>query len=450
MISQQELRCLRHEWSMVHWRIPAVLGSLFFLAVTVADGAGCSTAPRCAADDPCALPDGGAALPDASGPIAATMNDVSVLFPLPATEADVGNLLAPSAAGTQGTLVPGALYASLGSTPGADGGPQLVGPYSGLRVVAMRIDPCFASLDPNPRGVGCTAQIRLIFQQVAWQPGGASASDAALHAFYDLSRDDFLALARALVDLRLANAVGAPTGGLAPNPIMASQGLGGPMSQGVEALILQYAGEKNLVRLAQFAALINELEAIWTMSAFDVGNGATIATPSAIATIPVDGGAFVEGIGGSADRPGPDGGPAFLSVRFGPTTSPDNFSALDDGHPGSLAATALQAAFDGLVQVENPKDNSPNTIDCASCHLATPTEILVAKPLFGLDDTTSPLAFQPDGVHVTAGDMAPTFGINGGDFNIHAFSYFGASPGINQRVVNETAAVVEYLNDLPE
>jgi len=34
--------------------------------------------------------------------------------------------------------------------------------------------------------------------------------------------------------------------------------------------------------------------------------------------------------------------------------------------------------------------------------------------------------------------------------NRRAFSYFGGYASINQRVVNETAAIVEYLNNLPE
>jgi hypothetical protein len=72
----------------------------------------------------------------------------------------------------------------------------------------------------------------------------------------------------------------------------------------------------------------------------------------------------------------------------------------------------------------------------------------VALPLFGFDDTMSPLAFQPDGTNVTAGDMQAVW--TPSDFpNIHAFSYLGVDPGINQRVVNETALVVEYLNGLP-
>ena len=74
-------------------------------------------------------------------------------------------------------------------------------------------------------------------------------------------------------------------------------------------------------------------------------------------------------------------------------------------------------------------------------------------PLFSLNDRTSPLAFQPDSAFVTAADMAPSdeldAGVPNGDLIIHAFSYFGQVPGISQRVVNETAAIVDYLNELP-
>ena len=44
--------------------------------------------------------------------------------------------------------------------------------------------------------------------------------------------------------------------------------------------------------------------------------------------------------------------------------------------------------------------------------------------------------------------MTPTFATSPG-FSIHAFSYHRKFPTINQRVVNETAAIVEYLNNLP-
>jgi hypothetical protein len=101
------------------------------------------------------------------------------------------------------------------------------------------------------------------------------------------------------------------------------------------------------------------------------------------------------------------------------------------------------------VSIENPRDNSPNTIDCASCHIAASTENLIAKPLLSLDDETSPLAFQPNRAFVSSADMAATFNTADEHLDVHAFSYVARSPSISQRVVNETASVVAYLNQLP-
>ncbi len=395
---------------------------------------------------------------DASGPIAATMNDVSILFPLPSSEADIQNLLAPSASGDRGALVPSALYTGAGPITGTtlvENSVELAA-YSALRVVALRLDPCFASLAPDPHGVGCTAQLRLVFQEVTWNANGVRAFDSALHAFYTLTRGEFLALAQALVNLRVTNTSGDALGPLAPHPILVRQGLGGAMSKGLQQLVLQYAGAENLSRLAQMSSQTEGITfggASWTMSVFDVPDGGTtVATPRAIPTLAADGGAVtLQTIGAGSGSPiaDPDAGPAFFSASFQPlTTSNDSFAALDDGQPNSVSLPDRQAALDGLVRVENPADNSPNTIDCGSCHLATPSEQSVGMPVFSFNDTTSPLAFVPDGKSVTSADMALV--VSEGMFNIHAFSYFDDAPGINQRVVNETAAVVEYLNDLPE
>jgi hypothetical protein len=208
-----------------------------------------------------------------------------------------------------------------------------------------------------------------------------------------------------------------------------------------------------LVRLAEFGTVINDLEEIWNMSAFDVGGGATTVTPRAIAALAgADGGAvLIDGLGGGVLLDAPDGGASGLKVQLETTTNADDdFAPLDDGKPLELSSPAVHAAFDGLVRVENPTVTTVNTIDCARCHAATPTELLVAEPIFSLDDRTSALAFQPKGAIVSQAQMAPTF-INpdDGQFNIHAFSYFGASPGISQRTVNETAFVVDYLNAIP-
>jgi hypothetical protein len=389
--------------------------------------------------------------PYVGGPIAAQMNDVSVLFPLPTTKVDIDNLLTASSTGARGPLVPKNLYASIGPIAGsspADAGANerqpSIAEYQSLRVVAMRIDPCFASLTLPQDGVGCDPQLRLIFQELTEPVGapGVDAFDSALHAFYSLTRSELLTVAQALVALREANADKVSFGPLAPHPVMVRQGLDGPMSQGVRALILQYAGAQNLVRVAQlntFSGIVNT----WGFRADDVTSATTAkTTPFVIPTLSPDAGALSQTVTLSFN-----GAPGMF---LPPTLSADNLEPLDDSCNSLSACTP---AFNALVRVENPSDHSSNTIDCVSCHSATSIESLIAMPQLALDDRTSPLAFQPTGASVTAADMAPTPGNLTVDdaktANVHAFSYFSTNAGISQRVVNETAAIVQYLNGLP-
>src|ERR1700734_279082 len=125
---------------------PSVLAKAWWLAVLARGALACSSpsrfegAPADASPSSAesAPPDAGASLESGadaepgpldggSGRIAATMNDVSILFPLPSSAADIDNLLAPSATGAQGTLLPSALYSAMGpifgSTEPGDGGP---------------------------------------------------------------------------------------------------------------------------------------------------------------------------------------------------------------------------------------------------------------------------------------------------------------------------------------
>ena len=285
--------------------------------------------------------------------------------------------------------------------------------YDALRVVAMRIDPCFASLDPDPHGAGCTAQIRLVFQEVRWEPSSSDAGapvafDSALHVFYDLTRGEFLALAQALVDIRVANANGEAAGPLAPHPIMARQGLGGSMAKGVEQLILLYAGEKNL-------------DSAWRSSAPSTTSSPRAPgrcrrptwEPSRPWRPPVQfrhsamwGRPLDRVRGWSAVWPGGRRGPAHVQRRVRPDVGDrGRLHPLDDGTAESLSPSARETAFDALVRVENPRDNSPNTMSTAvGATWRRPPRSSVAMPLFSLDDTMGfPLAFQPDGTRRHAG-----------------------------------------------
>jgi hypothetical protein len=380
---------------------------------------------------------------------------------MPSGKSDVGNLLAASSSGSLGTLLPHALYSQAGTIAPIDELPNATqsDDYAELHVVAMRLDPCFAALAPDPHGAGCAAQLRLILQVINDQEGDdggdvIGAFDSAVHVFYSLTRDQLLTLAQALVALRTEQANGVALGALAPHPIIADQGLGGAMSQGVQSLILQFAGEQNITRVAEFAFAGAFLA--WGFEAVDVTDATKPVTSEfAIPTLglnddgsPVSSEELTNG-GVNDNTTDPSSVPPFIAMLSPVTSSSDNLTPLLSGMTSSLSSADLTAAFDALVRIENPTLNSPTTIDCASCHMATPTEKLVVMPNFGLDDTTSALSFRPSGTSVTAADLTATFAPVNGRVDLHAFSYVSSTPAINQRVVNETASVVEYLNALP-
>jgi hypothetical protein len=407
---------------------------------------------------------------DPGGPIAAQMNDVSIMFPLPQTAADIASLLAPSVVGSRGTLVPSSLYTTVAELPGSTlttTAPSnglagySIASYDDLRVVSVRIDPCFAVMHPDPHGAACPPQVRLVFQEVRAIDGGApQAFDSALHAIYSLPRNELLTLARKLVALRKANdAANTSAGSLGPHPVIVQQGLAGGMSAGVQKLILQYVGEENLVRVAMFGT---DDQLNWIFRANDLPDGGAdaIADAGAATTTP-----FVipnETLGDphlqtitSASRP-PDVPPlgAFaLGWFFQPMiSSPDDIEPL--GGANQSPTTQMSSdAFTALLRLEDPTQRTFDTTDCGSCHLSTPLAKLVALPE-GNDDTTTATSgkdagFVPDGKSVTAADMAVMYDLTLPRIDLHAFSYDITSPTVNRRVVNETAAIVEYLSALP-
>jgi hypothetical protein len=221
------------------------------------------------------------------------------------------------------------------------------------------------------------------------------------------------------------------------------EGLQGATAQAFEQIITQYAGSADLIRFTSFT--VEDLVAnsptdepdggdFWNFDSFTVTDGS--ATPRQIATLPAqttEMGLFVE------SNP--------LATTFSPaTTSQDDIAVLATYSDAMMATqAALGSAFDSALRIENPHDNSPDTIDCGSCHMSPPAIQLVGNAL-GMTASGNANAFVPDASIPTA-DLAQTTQFVGSDgiMNIHAFSYRETSPMINQRVINETAANLAYV-----
>ncbi len=378
----------------------------------------------------------------------AQMNDLSVLFPMAKSRAEFdAGYLAASAIGRGGPLLPSSLYVSATGSPLAAIGPLPPGsdaglPYSALRMAAFRVDPCFGQIGPITDLAQCKYQLRIVFQPLSFSEATAttlastSAMDGAIHAFYSLTLKELTSLMGELIQARLANGGDGPLGPLAVHPILATQGLQGMHAHALRAIVLKYAGSQNLTRFTMFIS--RDLQTRWDFQGFDVANEVT--KPMEIAALPPRTTLVSYSVGSGGKLFG-----AFVPA----TMSPDNMQLLGNlSRARAASESAQKSALNAALKIENPNIHSAESIDCASCHMAGPGRSLTAMADLRLSVGGNPNAFRSDPKFISLLDMAQTTPIdlkNG--LNVHMFSYRGTEPMIAQRVINETASFVAYVNE---
>ena len=409
----------------------AFLPALLFAAALQACSAGADNGSPAASSD-------GQELSHATS--AVQMNDVSILLPLGKSKADLDNYLTPTSQGVGGDLLPASLFATVQAKVETFNAKFDV---DSLRAVAFRIDPCFAQIGTVTDTTSCAHQLRIVWQPLSVGTSGKAitAQDAAVHVFYTLSADDFAELTKGIVALRQANSTSADLGPLAIHPIIAKQGLSGAMNKGLQALVLKHAGTSSLTRITAFMGVFGQ-HTSWNFAAADVANGT--ATLSDIPAM--DPGTVQESINLSTAPAG------LLALGFPTPTGSDAVNPLLTSTCQESTDSDRKAAFDSALRFENPDFNSPNTIDCASCHTAQIGRQLIGEDFFKMSADGDANVFTPDSTYVSAKDFAskyvatPPTGLSA---NLHAFSYDGTQAMIIQRVVNESAAIVAQLSAGP-
>jgi hypothetical protein len=339
------------------------------------------------------------------------VNDVSILFPLPA-EGEQTQLL--GMVNGANTLLPEAAFRILGNQ--SSGIPFLIeGPgrdqlYPKLRVTSVRIDPCFDETNPAT-AVRCVRQVRLVAQP--YDLGGFM--DASVHLFYTLDDAAFVDL---LVKVRAVGLGGTGPAALGVHPKLASEGLRGPTATALKAALLDAC---TLQRLTKFTVMATGRSKNWFFH--------TLVPDANGMFQPVHGdnneGAFSDHGSPALRDPAPLGDPVF----------PDEL--LSTASVQSLSETQLIAGIDKLERISNPKLAKTSETRCASCHATgTTLDYILALEEVALVPRTpssfSPLAF------VAASSRH-------GFSNHHAFSYMNEQPTVNRRVVNDTIATVQYL-----
>lgn len=358
-------------------------------------------------------------------PSAIGMTDVTILWPLPdGPSADP--LLRVDAIGRGGALVPAAVLAMV--PPLDRGAPN---DAASLRVVAMRLDPCFPGIDLTGP-IACRRQIRLVAQPLRVPPGAGSiaAADAAIHLLYDVDAPTFeTALARIIGASRAAGVDrDAP---LAIHPALASEGLEGTFATELHAVIVASVGAENLVRVTSTTRESSRAPS-WQFASVDVAGG--VATPTTLVALREAAPFQTLSMMATGEyETSPEG------------ASPDDPSLLFDLDAAAAADDATRrAAWTAALRIEHPERHSPETVDCAGCHVA-PQLRRDAEARFALAAEPSDDRFVAAGL-----SLAPPYATTeGARERIRALGYFEREPLVSQRVMNETALVVLALRAAP-
>jgi hypothetical protein len=403
------------------------------------------------------------------------MTDLTVLYPLPTANdlTSLDELMSPSSEGSRGELFGSDVFDQLNAlklplwdrNTGTTTKQSIFRywgqkPYSWLRIVAIRLDPCFGE-STNLGAASCQPMIRMVAQTVD-PDRPTSVTPNALHLFYSISRAEFAKVAKGMLALRIKAKLPLQKGftdppspapptlqvGYGVHPTLVKEGLGGEYNHGLRDLMLAYAGRENLVQVAVLTQddggawwspnhndVVNRTNS-WIFGRFDVRQskiyGQTApALSSGMQTITLRGyeerlqpGSRVVSI-----APAPRNNESYLE-RFG--------TAREHMLDATTEARVGQAAFNFL----NPTKHTARTTDCVTCHLADQA----APPGPDWRLFTNPMAYKSNTYRLNSSAKGA------GPFRMIGWvpndGYYGGAAGtvISSRVVNETALLLDYVN----
>lgn len=378
-----------------------------FLAFLLLSAAACSAAH--------AEPSASADLAALDAGIAVDLTDVAILAPLP------GLWPASHEVGDGRALLPPAVVEQLGDIVAGDANAST---YATLRVVSLRLEPCFRAVGASDGS--CERQVRFVLQPVIVDSAGAQPTttlDAAVHVIYTLPDDAFAQLVRGIVELRPALAA---TGPLGVHPVLAAEGVAGPFARALEQRVFASAAKGRLARVTFMGVRGRGNE--WQLG------GVRIAEDGAITPLPIpSSGARLQSI--VLQR----GAQTFVKSISPQTAGSDDVSLLFDSLSAGVASPdQIGAALHAANRIENPNLRTSEDTDCATCHTIASSRMWGEKTFGQHVDADR---FAAPGFDLTSKSAALT-----ADFGVlRALGYFGSEPVISPRAVNDTARAAQAI-----
>ena len=296
--------------------------------------------------------------------------------------------------------------------------------YNQLKVVAIRLDPCFPIIDLNDTS-NCTNQIRLVMQPVS----KGSAEDVALHIVYNISRKQLKVLLESLLIIKKYFGINTDDRALGVHPAYDDLTIGRLFQKEIQNKILDVIDLDVLMGVSYMK--INMFRNAWIFGSLAYVGGELVPQTLSHTSTPE--------IVFSANDSGTEAN--FVSPIPAVTTdlySLFDFSAIIEDKE------KLQSGLSGAFVVEDPTISSITNTDCVSCHVSTTFKNKALQALDQNADTSS----QFIGNNIIMPEI--DFQTGGDDFNTddtHNFGYFGKKVSISMRTVNEVARVTSYINN---
>lgn len=355
------------------------------------------------------------------------MNDAAFLMPLPANVDEIANTIGLETKGTYGDVMPVWLWDKM---PTLRTGMLRQEVKKELRLVAVRVDPCFREGE-NAANSECQPQIRLVMQPVFFDDDKnfISTRDTAVHLFYKVAADDLLKFVESVQKLSHDMRDAFRDKPVDVFPLIAKHGYTSAVYRSFRTLILQHIGEFKLTRTTFMT--VAGLDVQWTFGGFDIVSErvkSDIIIPGTI-------GRIRQTLTSDTSFPVP-----MFSDIVSSGTSVDNLSMFGAG--AALLKQPIEtqaAAIFALHRVENPQFHNPGTMDCISCHLATMARAWSVEK--GLPSATKSVhSYEPLNPIQNLSQANPRSNV------LRAFGYFRNKSAISSRTLNEIDATLRYLN----
>ena len=408
------------------------------------------------------------------------VNDVSILFPEPRSEQELGKMLrADTLLGNGQAILPAIILEDLlksvvlGQSELAPNvglldekgrvKEQIALPGSGLRgqvvagpqvqladrsrwaVVSVRFDYGFPG-DFVPESER-TVQLRLVLQPIPDINSFGFAADASLHLLFDFAKGDSPAeyanaknlIAKSILSIKeeAARSGLSTTGkGLDIHPVVKAQGLNGPFNAFVNQALLQLLEKGKLTSIATMIADNGVIP--WFFFSGRVSNGRYQPLAQTFNETNSLFESFLEAV--PAEKSSGAASPEFTDLR--PQTN--DFLGIGARLDSPVSAKGVQTM--GLIQdphfggQQPNRPNALNHLSCSTCHTATARQLTVSENKVvvpQLKDTTpdnKPTNFIAQG---SAQDQA---------WNVRNFGYFLRQPSIALRTLNESVLVAAETN----